>query len=109
MVQDKVSEHAKIVGVAERLDTLLLDCKDLNSAQWGSLENEAVIAVFSLLYCCIMECYELKPTPLAISSVCDQFDACNLTLQCVYDAAMMYVSVHLPGIHSINILTRSVF
>ncbi|CAG7960923.1 hypothetical protein HAV15_005872 [Penicillium sp. str.  len=89
MVQDKVSEHAKIVGVAERLDTLLLDCKDLNSAQWGSLENEAVIAVFSLLYCCIMECYELKPTPLAISSVCDQFDACNLTLQCVYDAAMM--------------------
>ncbi|KAJ5346916.1 uncharacterized protein N7506_000169 [Penicillium brevicompactum] len=69
MVQDKVSEHAKIVGVAERLDTLLLDCKDLNSEQWGSLENEAIIAVFSLLYCCIMECYELKPTPLAISSM----------------------------------------
>ncbi|KAJ5337538.1 hypothetical protein N7541_009325 [Penicillium brevicompactum] len=69
MVQDKVSEHAKIVGVAERLDTLLLDCKDLNSEQWGSVENEAIIAVFSLLYCCIMECYELKPTPLAISSM----------------------------------------
>lgn len=74
------------------------------------LSKKGVITtVLSLLYCCILKCHELKPTPLAISSVCDQFDACNLTLQCVYDAAMMYVSVHLPGIHSINILTRSVF
>ena len=46
MVQDKVSEHAKIVGVAERLDTLLLDCKDLNSEQWGSLEMRLLLLSF---------------------------------------------------------------
>ncbi|KAK4981168.1 hypothetical protein LTR66_010180 [Elasticomyces elasticus] len=36
-----------------------------------------------------MECYELRPTPLAISSLGNQLDACNLALQCVYGAAMM--------------------
>jgi hypothetical protein len=96
MVQDKASEHAQIVGVAERLDTLL-DIKDVNPEQWGSLENEVTTAVFSLLYCCIMECYELKPTPLAISSLCDQLDACNLALQCMYGAATIYVSGYRPG------------
>ncbi|CAI7613167.1 unnamed protein product [Penicillium viridicatum] len=89
MVQDKTSEHTQIVGDAERLERLLLDIKDLSPEQWDSLENGVISTVFSLLYCCIMECYELKLTPLAISSLCDQLDACNLTLECVYGAAMM--------------------
>ena len=109
MIQHDVSQHTQVVRVVEQLGSLLLNLKSLQPDQWSSLDRGVISNVLSLLYCCIMECYELKPTPLAISSVCDQFDACNLTLQCVCDAAMMYVSVHLPGIHSINILTRSVF
>ncbi|CAG8132514.1 unnamed protein product [Penicillium nalgiovense] len=89
MSQDAASQNTQIVGVAERLDSLLLDIKDLNPEQWGSLENGVISAVFSLLCCCIMECHELKPTPLAISSLCGLLDACNLALQCVYGAAMM--------------------
>ncbi|CAG7920468.1 unnamed protein product [Penicillium olsonii] len=79
----------KFFGVAESLDSLLLDIRHLNPEQWGSLENGVIITVFSLLNCCIMECYELKPTLLAISSLGNQLDACNLALQCVYGAAMM--------------------
>lgn len=56
-----------------------------------------------------MECYELGPTPLAILSLGNQLDACNLALQCVYGAAMMYVSIYLSDVNSLNILTRSVF
>lgn len=44
----------------ERLDSLLLDIKNLGPEQWGSLGNGIITAVFSLLYYCIMECYELN-------------------------------------------------
>ena len=96
MVQDITSENTQIIGVAKRLDTLLLETKDLNSEQWGVLENEVVTTVLSLLYCCTMECYELRSTPLTISSLCDQLDACNLALQRVYGAAMKYVPFLYP-------------
>lgn len=69
------SQNSQVVGVAERLDSLLLDIKDLNPNQPESLENGVIATVFSLLYCCVMEDYELKPTTLAISSLCDQLDA----------------------------------
>lgn len=46
MVQDKTSEHTQIVGVAERLDSILLDIKDLNREQWGSLENGALLSFY---------------------------------------------------------------
>ena len=47
MVQDKTSEHTQIVGVAERLDSILLDIKDLNPEQWGSLENGVILSFHS--------------------------------------------------------------
>ncbi|CAG8078713.1 unnamed protein product [Penicillium salamii] len=89
VVQHAASQNTQILGVVERLGSLLLDIKELHPEQWGSLENGVITAVFSLLYCCIMECYELRPTPLAISSLGNQLDACNLALQCVYGAAIM--------------------
>ncbi|OQE59998.1 hypothetical protein PENNAL_c0318G05113 [Penicillium nalgiovense] len=46
MVQDKASELSQIVGVAERQDSILLDIKDLNREQWGSLENGALLSFY---------------------------------------------------------------
>ncbi|KAJ5033162.1 hypothetical protein NUH16_003078 [Penicillium rubens] len=89
VVQHAASQNNQILGVAEGLGSLLLDIEELRPEQWGSLENGVITAVFSLLYCCIMECYELRPTPLAISSLGNELDACNLALQCVHGAAMM--------------------
>lgn len=109
VVQHAASQNNQILGVAEGLGSLLLDIEELRPEQWGSLENGVITAVFSLLYCCIMECYELRPTPLAISSLGNELDACNLALQCVHGAAMMYDSIQLSGVCSLNILTRSVF
>jgi hypothetical protein len=109
MVQDAASQNSQIVGVVERLRSLFLEISELDPSQWGSLENGIRTAVYSLLYCCIIECYEFKPTPLAISSLYDQLDACNLALQCVYGAAIMYVSIQLSGVCTLNILTRSGF
>lgn len=65
MFQDAASQNTQIVGVAERLDSPLLDNKDLNPEQWGSLENGVIFTDFSLLYCCIVENYEIKPIPLS--------------------------------------------
>jgi hypothetical protein len=84
-----VSQHTKTLGVVERLQRLLLRLKDLHSEQWGSLHSEVVPNVFSLLYCCIMDCYELKSTPSASSPPCYGLVACHLALECVYGAALM--------------------
>jgi hypothetical protein len=107
--QHVVSQNTQTAGAAERLSSLLLDIKELDPGQWGSLKSGVITTVFSLLYCCIMECYELRPTTLAISSLSNQLDACNLALQCVYGAAIMYVSVYLFDVNNLNILTRSAF
>lgn len=107
MVQGAATQDSQIVGAVERLRSLFLEIREVDSGQWGSLENGVRTAVYSLLYCCIAECYELKPTPLAISSLYDQLDACNLALQCLYGAAIMYVSIQLSGVCSLSILTRS--
>jgi hypothetical protein len=109
VVQNAAPQNSQILGVVERLHSLVREMTDLGSEQWGSLENGVRTAVYSLLYCCITECYEFKPTPLAISSLYDQLDACNWALRCVHGAAIMYVSVCLPVFCSINTLTRSVF
>lgn len=109
VVQHAVSQNTQTAGAAGRLSSLLLGIKELDPGQWGSLETGVITTVFSLLYCCIMKCHELRPTTLAISSLGNQLDACNLALQCVYGAAMMYVSVYLSDLNSLNLLTRSVF
>jgi hypothetical protein len=67
--------------------------EDLNAKQWHSLDSGIIPNVFSLLYCCIMECDGLKPTPLAISSLCDGLVASNLAIHCVHGAALMYVLI----------------
>lgn len=92
MVQHDVSQHTQVVQVVERLGSLLLNLKSLRPDQWGSLDGGVIYNVLSLLYCCIMECYELGTTPLAISSPCDGLIACHLAFQCVHGAALMYVS-----------------
>lgn len=107
MVQGAASQNSQIVGAVERLRSLLLEIREVDSGQWGSMENGVKTAVYSLLYCCIAECYDFKSTPLAISSLHDQLDACNLALQCVYDATVRYVSIQLFNIGSLSILTRS--
>ena len=103
MVQDTASQNTQIVGVAERLANLLLNLQGLNAKQWGSLDGSVLSYVFSLLYCCIAECYELETTPLAMSSLRDGLDTCNLALQCVYGAALMYVMISsFPACHNSN-------
>lgn len=109
MVQGAASQISQIVGAVERLRSLLLEIRELDSGKWGSLENGVETAVYSLLYCCIAECHEFKPTPLAILPLYDQLDACNLALQCVYDAAVRYVSIQVCGVGNLSILTRSAF
>ncbi|CAG7966417.1 unnamed protein product [Penicillium salamii] len=89
VAQSAVSQNTQTAGAAERMSSLLLDIKKLDPGQWGSLETGVITSVFSLLYCCIMECYELRPTTLAISSLGNQVDACNLALQCVHGAAIV--------------------
>ncbi|CAG7980228.1 unnamed protein product [Penicillium salamii] len=78
--QHAVSQNTQTAGAAERLSSLLVDIRELDSGQWGSLRSEVITTVFSLLYCCIMECYELRSTTLAISSLSNQLDACNLAV-----------------------------
>ena len=102
MIQHAVSQNTQTAVAAERLSSLLLGIAKLDPEQCGSLEKGAITTVFSLLYCCIMECYELRPTPLAISSLGNQLDACNLALQCVYGAATMYVPDYLFDVDSLN-------
>ncbi|KAJ6038914.1 hypothetical protein N7499_003199 [Penicillium canescens] len=89
MVQDTASQNTQVVGVAERLGNLLLNLQGLNAKQWGSLDGNVLSYVFSLLYCCIAECYELESTPLAMSSLRDGLTACNLALQCVHVAVLI--------------------
>ncbi|OGE46958.1 hypothetical protein PENARI_c083G11636 [Penicillium arizonense] len=89
MVQDTASQNTQVVGVAERLGNMLLNLQGLNAMQWGSLDGGVLSYVFSLLYCCIAECYELESTPLAMSSLRDGLTACNLALQCVHGAALI--------------------
>ncbi|KAJ5559408.1 hypothetical protein N7513_001807 [Penicillium frequentans] len=89
MIQHDVSQHTQVVRVGEQLGSLLLNLKSLRPDQWGSLDRGVISNVLSLLYCCIMECYELLSTPLAISSPCDGLVACHLALQCVYGATLM--------------------
>ncbi|OGE47135.1 hypothetical protein PENARI_c060G10339 [Penicillium arizonense] len=89
MVQHTASQNTQVVGVAERLGNLLLNLHGLNAKQWGSLDGGVLSNVFSLLYCCIAECYELESTPLAMSSLRDGLAACNLALQCVHGAALI--------------------
>jgi hypothetical protein len=79
-VQDIASQNTQIVGVAERLANLPLNLQGLNAKQWGSLDGSVLSYVFSLLYCLIVECYELKSTPVAMSSLRDGLAACNLAL-----------------------------
>lgn len=109
MVQHDVSQHTQVVRVVERLGSLLLNLKSLRPDQWGSLDSGVISNVLSLLYCCIMECYKLESTPLAISSPCDGLIVCHLALQCVYGAALMYVSGLLFGTCRMIDLTTSVF
>ena len=109
MIQHDVSQHTQVVRVVEQLGSLLLNLKSLRPDQWGSLDRGVISNVLSLLYCCIMECYELLSTPLAISSPCDGLVACHLALQCVYGATLMYVSGLLFGVYSMIDLIRSVF
>jgi hypothetical protein len=92
MIQHDVSQHTQVVRVVEQVGSLLLNLKSLQPDQWGSLDRGVISNVLSLLYCCIMECYELLSTPLAISSPCDGLVACHLALQCVYGAGLVYVS-----------------
>ncbi|KAJ5938451.1 hypothetical protein N7466_001585 [Penicillium verhagenii] len=89
MIQHDVSQHTQVVRVVEQLGSLLLNLKSLQPDQWGSLDRGVISNVLSLLYCCIMECYELLSTPLVISSPCDGLVACHLALQCVYGATLM--------------------
>lgn len=46
MVQDKTFEHTQSVEIAERLDRILLDIKDLKPEQWDSLENGALLSFY---------------------------------------------------------------
>jgi hypothetical protein len=109
MFQHDLSQHTQLVRVVERLGSLLLDLKSLRPDQWGSFDSGVISNVLSLLYCCIVECYELESTPLAISSPCDGLIACHLALQCVYGAALMFVSDLLFGTCRMINLTSSVF
>ncbi|OQD72701.1 hypothetical protein PENANT_c224G01029 [Penicillium antarcticum] len=89
MVQDAASQNPQIIEVAERLRNLLQNLKDLNAKQWRSIDGDVLSNVFLLLYCCIMECRELQPTPLAISSLCHGLVASNLALHGVHGAALV--------------------
>lgn len=42
VVQHAASQNNQILGVAERLGSLLLDIKELRPEQWGSLENGVI-------------------------------------------------------------------
>jgi hypothetical protein len=91
IVQSGAFWNMQIVGVAKRLGNLLLDIKNLNPEQWGSLDNGIISKVLSLLNCCTVECYEFRFSSLSISKLYDGLDVCKLALQCVHRAALMYV------------------
>ncbi|KAJ5414883.1 hypothetical protein N7509_000217 [Penicillium cosmopolitanum] len=109
IAQRDVSLHSRIIGMMAHIGSLLLNIKELKPEQWGSLGSEVVSNVFSLLYCCTIDCRELFSTPLTSSPSYDGLTACHLALQCVYGAALMYVSGFSFGAYSISYLTRLAF
>jgi hypothetical protein len=64
IVQRDISLHSRIIGMMAQMGSLLLNIKELKPEQWGSLGSEVVSNVFSLLYCCTIDCRELSSTPL---------------------------------------------
>ncbi|KAJ5974794.1 hypothetical protein N7481_008501 [Penicillium waksmanii] len=108
IVQRDISLHSRIIGMMAQMGSLLLNIKEFKAEQWGSLGSEVVSNVFSL-YCCTIDCRELSSTPLTNSPSYDGLTACHLALQCVYGAALMYVSGFSFGSYSISYLTRLAF
>lgn len=109
IVQRDISLHSRIMSMMTHIGSLLLSIKELKSEQWGSLGSEIVSNVFSLLYCCTIDCRELSSTPLTNSPFYDGLTACHLALHCVYGAALVYVSGFSFGAYSISYLTRLIF
>lgn len=67
IVQRDISLHSRVIGMMAQMGSLLLNIKELKPEQWGSLGSEVVSNVFSLLYCCTIDCRELSSTPLTNS------------------------------------------
>lgn len=109
IVQRDISLYSRIIGMMAQIGSLLLNIKELKPGEWGSLGSEVVSNVFSLLYCCTIDCCELSSTPLTSSPSYDRLTACYLALYCVYGAALIYVSGFLFSAYSISYLTKLVF